>query len=175
VTIHIRRAKSSDAAAIARMSQDPAVFGGLLQLPYTTEEIWRERIERASNDGSADIMLVAELDGVVAGNAGLHGASLQVRRRHVLGLGISVALEHQGKGVGSALMAALTDYADHWAHVLRLELSVYTDNAHAIALYKKFGFVQEGVHRAYALRGGRYVDTVSMARLHPNPPELPKP
>ncbi|MFM2399714.1 MAG: hypothetical protein RL341_1871 [Pseudomonadota bacterium] len=171
--ITVRRARSTDAAAIAHMSQEPAVFGGLLQLPYTTEEIWRERIERSSKDGSADIMLVAELDGVVAGNAGLHGAAPQVRRRHVMGLGISVALEHQGKGVGSALMAALTSYADNWAHVLRLELSVYTDNARAIALYKKFGFVQEGLHRAYALRDGKYLDTISMARLHPKPPALP--
>jgi L-phenylalanine/L-methionine N-acetyltransferase len=173
--INVRRARSTDAAAIAHMSQDPAVFGGLLQLPYTTEEIWRERIERNSKDGSADIMLVAELDGVVAGNAGLHGSGTHARRRHVMGLGISVALEHQGKGIGSALMAALMDYADNWAHVLRIELDVYTDNTRAIALYKNFGFVQEGLHRAFALRDGQYVDAMSMARLHPNPPGLSTP
>jgi putative acetyltransferase len=30
--------------------------------------------------------------------------------------------------------------------------------------------VREGLHRGYALRDGSYVDTLSMARLHPNPP-----
>jgi putative acetyltransferase len=51
-------------------------------------------------------------------------------------------------------------------------LTVYTDNAGAIALYRKFGFVDEGVHRAFALRDGVYVDALAMARLHPNPPRL---
>ena len=69
-------------------------------------------------------------------------------------------------------MAALVDWADQWANLLRLELTVYTDNEHAIALYRRFGFVIEGTHRAYALRRGVYVDAHCMARLHPNPPAL---
>jgi putative acetyltransferase len=56
--------------------------------------------------------------------------------------------------------------------VLRIELTVYTDNAPAIALYRKFGFVVEGCHRGYALRDGRYVDAFAMARLHPDPPTI---
>ncbi|MBI3369309.1 MAG: GNAT family N-acetyltransferase, partial [Burkholderiales bacterium] len=64
------------------------------------------------------------------------------------------------------------DYADGWAQVLRIELHVYTDNARAIALYRRFGFVQEGCHRGHALREGQYVDSYSMARLHPNPPRI---
>ncbi|MGE4051090.1 MAG: GNAT family N-acetyltransferase, partial [Piscinibacter sp.] len=71
-----------------------------------------------------------------------------------------------------ALMAAMCDYADRWAGALRLELTVFTDNAPAIALYRKFGFEIEGTHRAYALRDGRYDDVYAMARLHPNPPVL---
>ena len=56
---------------------------------------------------------------------------------------------------------------------MRIELTVYTDNARAIALYEKSGFVHEGTHRAYALRHGRFVDAHAMARLHPDPPLLP--
>ena len=77
------------------------------------------------------------------------------------------------QGVGTALMAALCEYADRWAGVLRLELNVYTDNLPAIALYRKFGFEVEGTHRGYALRDGVYVDSYSMARWHPNPPTRP--
>jgi len=54
--------------------------------------------------------------------------------------------------------------------VLRIELTVYTDNAGAIALYEAFGFRIEGTHRAYALRRGVYEDVYAMARLHPKPP-----
>ena len=62
--------------------------------------------------------------------------------------------------------------ADRWAQVLRMELQVYADNARAIALYESLGFVREGLHRGYALRDGAYVDSLSMARMHPNPPRI---
>ena len=67
-------------------------------------------------------------------------------------------------------MQALCDYADGWAQLLRLELTVFTDNARAIALYECFGFRVEGTHRAYAMRRGVYADVHAMARLHPQPP-----
>ena len=57
--------------------------------------------------------------------------------------------------------------------MLRVELVVHADNERAQALYRSMGFVEEGRHRAYALKNGRYVDAVAMARLHPNPPALP--
>jgi putative acetyltransferase len=93
-----------------------------------------------------------------------------VRRSHAVGLGISVARHAHGQGVGSALMRALTEYADQWGHILRIELTVFADNARAIALYERFGFEHEGLHRGFALRNGQYSGVLSMARLHPNPP-----
>jgi putative acetyltransferase len=72
-------------------------------------------------------------------------------------------------------MGALIEAADRWLNLQRIELTVFTDNARAIALYRRFGFVVEGTHRAYALRDGAYVDVHAMARLHPSPPQLPSP
>jgi putative acetyltransferase len=71
----------------------------------------------------------------------------------------------QGKGVGAALMEAALDLADNWLNLTRIELSVYTDNAAAVALYEKFGFEIEGTHRRFAFRNGEYVDAYSMARI----------
>jgi putative acetyltransferase len=135
--------------------------------------MWRARLTETLAPGKQDLILVAELHGEVVGNAGLHPIGMQLRRRHALHLGMAVAPHAQGQGVGSALMQAMCDYADHWAQALRIELSVFADNERAIALYRKFGFVHEGTHRAYAMRHGQYVDVHSMARLHPNPPRLP--
>ena len=59
----------------------------------------------------------------------------------------------------------MCELADGWLNVIRLELTVYTDNQRAIALYRKFGFETEGTHKAYALRAGRYVDALAMARI----------
>jgi putative acetyltransferase len=169
----IRATRPEDAADIAAYMADPAVFGDLLQLPHPTEAQWRERLSapRAGND----LSLVAEQGGRVVASAGLFNQRAQLRRQHASALGISVATPAQGQGIGRALMAALTDYADRWGQILRIELSVFADNTRAIALYERFGFVREGLHRCHALRDGVYVDTLSMARLHPNTPRWVQP
>ena len=173
MTLLIRRARVADAAAIAQHMADPAVFGGLLQLPFPSEEAWQKRLADQVTATNADVMMVAERDGELLGTAGVYAAGPHARRRHAMGLGISVAVRARRHGVGGALMAALCDYADRWVGVLRLELTVYTDNDAAIRLYRKFGFEPEGTMRCYALRDGVYVDALAMARLHPNPPASP--
>ncbi|HEV6965977.1 GNAT family N-acetyltransferase [Roseateles sp.] len=168
----LRRARPADAAALAEQLAEPDVFPGLLQLPYANVELWQQRLNTPPAAGSADLMLVAELDGEVVGSAGLHPVSAQLRRRHAMMLGISVSASSQGQGVGNALMAALLDYADNWAQVLRIELTVFHDNQRAIRLYERHGFAPEGRLRAYAMRNGAYEDVIAMARLHPRQPLL---
>ena len=168
--ISIRRAGADDAAALARLMDDPVVYANLMQMPYASEEVHRARIADSLLPGKTDLLLVAERDGKVVGSAGMHATGPALRRRHAVVIGLSVVSAAQRQGVGSALMQALCDYADRWMGALRIELTVYVDNAAAIALYRKFGFETEGRHRGYALRDGRYVDAFAMARLHPDPP-----
>jgi putative acetyltransferase len=172
MTLLIRRAALGDAAAYARIMGDPAIYPGLMQMPHTNEETWRARLTDSLAAGRTDLLLVAERGGEVIGTSGLHPAGPAMRRRHVATIGISVAREAQGQGVGSALMQAMCDYADRWMGALRIELTVYVDNAGAIALYRKFGFETEGRLRGYAMRDGRYVDAFAMARFHPAPPSI---
>ena len=109
--------------------------------------------------------LVAEIDGRVVGSLGLHTSS-SPRQHHLGSIGMMVHDDFQGRGVGTALMAAMVDLADNWLGLRRLELHVYVDNAPAVHLYEKFGFVIEGTARQFAFRGGQYVDAYVMARLH---------
>jgi len=173
--ITVRRAQPGDAAVTARLMADPAVQRNTMQLPHANEGLWSQRLAELVSPGKADVLLVAERPDdsgalQLVGLAGLHPAGTALRRRHAMSLGISIAAQAQGQGVGKVLMAALLDYADQWAQVLRTELTVFADNHRAIALYRRFGFEREGLHRGYALRDGHYADVLTMARLHPKPP-----
>lgn len=177
-SLTIRRATPADAPHFSRIMGHPEVLANLMQVPYLVEDRLKTMLTEQQQSGRTDLFLVAERpdahgDPVVVGTCGMHPVGVQLRRRHVMHLGISVAPEAQGQGVGRALMTAMIDYADRWAQVLRIELQVYADNRRAIALYESLGFRHEGRHVGYALRDGQYVDSLSMARLHPDPPAWP--
>ncbi|HET7835906.1 MAG TPA: GNAT family N-acetyltransferase [Variovorax sp.] len=167
--MQVRKARVADAEAFALMMADPGVYPQLLQMPYGDAELWRQRLTQMCASDKGDLLLVVEIDGRVVGAAGLHSTGASPRRRHAMGLGMQVQPEWQGRGVGTLLMQSLCDYADRWLGLSRLELIVYTDNVRAQALYRRFGFVDEGVHRSYALRDGVYVDALAMARVLPRP------
>jgi putative acetyltransferase len=135
--ITVRRASVADAAAYARIMGHPEVLPGLLQVPYTNESLWAARLAQTAEPGKLDLFLVAELDGQVAGNVGLHPAMPLPRRRHAAHLGMAVDRAHWGQGVGSALLGAVCDYADNWGHYLRLELGVYVDTLMMARLHPK--------------------------------------
>jgi putative acetyltransferase len=163
--IVIRRAELTDAAQIQRVYACSNTAAGTLQLPHPGLEMWQERLKSRAPD---DTSLVAMLDGVIVATAGIH-MEKNMRRRHAANVGIGVADSFSGRGVGSALMLELLNLADNWLNIRRLELTVFCDNAAAVHLYGKFGFVIEGTHRGYAFRNGVFADTYSMARFHPVP------
>ena len=164
--ITIRRAAVADADAIQATFATPKAMAGTLQIPFPSLEKWRKWLADSPPD---DYVLVAEVSGEVVGNLGLHPASKSPRRRHAAGLGMSVRDDWQGRGVGTALLTAAIDLADNWHNFTRIELTVYTDNAGALALYRKFGFEIEGTLVGYAFRNGAYIDAYTMARVTPVP------
>jgi putative acetyltransferase len=163
--IHLERYSESHVEGVTALYNDPAVARQVLQMPFQSAEIWRQRVLA---DNERAVKLVALHQGQVIGHLGLEAYS-RIRRSHAGSLGMGVAVAWQGKGVGSALMAAALEVADNWMNLHRLELTVYADNAAAIGLYRKYGFEDEGLFRDYAVRDGQWVDTLSMARLRRSP------
>jgi ribosomal protein S18 acetylase RimI-like enzyme len=76
-----------------------------------------------------------------------------------------VARDWRGRGVGSALMAAAIEWArDEGLH--KLTLAVFPHNAAGIALYRKFGFVDEGLRvRHFRRASGELWDALEMGLL----------
>jgi len=164
--ITLERFDESHLEGITALYNEPAVTRQVLQMPFQSIELWRKRL---ASDNEREIKLVALHQGLVIGSIGLEQFS-RIRRSHAGSFGMGVLSAWQGKGVGSKLLATALDIADNWMNLQRVELSVYADNEAAIGLYRKFGFETEGLFRDYAVRDGRLVDTLSMARLR----RLPK-
>lgn len=159
--IVIRAAELSDADALQEIFNQPKAQAGTLQLPWRSVGQRRDWLSRVLSDGH---VLVAEVDGRVVGQLGLH-IQATPRRRDVGSFGMAVHDDFQGRGIGKALVQAMIDLADNWLGLRRIELEVYADNVGAIRLYEKFGFVVEGTGRQWARRDGELVDALYMARL----------
>ncbi|GLK79337.1 GNAT family N-acetyltransferase [Methylopila turkensis] len=156
----IRAMRAEDIADIYEIVSQPTFLYWTLALPYESFEAVKRWLEATS---PRDLMLVAEVDGRVVGASALR--PFLGRRSHAAEFWIGVREEHAGKGLGSQLLAAMIDTADNWLNLSRLEMTVFTDNERAIALYKKFGFEIEGAHKAATFRDGAFVDAYTMARL----------
>jgi len=160
--IHIRHTEADDAGGLKAIYEQASSFAGTLQLPFPSLDMWQHRLQDRSD---SSYNLVAEIDGKVVGNAGLETYH-NPRRHHAAHIGVAVHEEFRNQGVASALLTEIIGLADRWLGLRRIELEVYTDNDSAKALYKKHGFVTEGVAKCFALRDGEYVDVLHMARVH---------
>jgi RimJ/RimL family protein N-acetyltransferase len=84
---------------------------------------------------------------------------------HAGKLGMGIIPAYRGRGLGRPLIET-TLQAARKAGIERVELSVHADNARAIALYEKVGFVREGLARKSVRIDGRYKDAIHMAFFH---------
>jgi ribosomal protein S18 acetylase RimI-like enzyme len=109
------------------------------------------------------IHVVALVDGQVVGWCDLRPKAA-VTLRHSAVLGMGVLRGHRGQGLGTRMLATTLDMADARG-IRRAELVVRADNERAIALYRRFGFVEEGRCRQYLHLAGEDHDALLMARL----------
>ena len=80
-------------------------------------------------------------------------------------LGMAVLREWRGRGVGSALLAAAIEWS-RGQGLHKLMLGVFPHNAAGIALYHKFGFVEEGLRvKQIRRQSGELWDVVEMGLL----------
>ena len=84
-------------------------------------------------------------------------------------LGIRIGEEvNRGRGYGSDVLPLAIDYCWRHLNLSRIALSVFTHNDAAIRLYRKAGFMQEGVFRQAVFIDGQWVDVMVMAVMHPS-------
>ena len=90
-----------------------------------------------------EIEILADLDGMIIGTAGIGCVARKEKTRHRAEFGISVDKAHWGLGVGRAFTVACIECARAAGYV-QLELEAVAENKAALALYKSVGFVEYG-------------------------------
>lgn len=158
----------ADWRAIYDMREEASVRYNTMALPFADPLRFRERW---TTPNPHLVRLIAEARypdraARVIGMLGLH-LNASPENAHWAGLGIQVATDFQGQGVGSALMEAACIQADRWLNLHRLDLEVFTDNVRGIALYQRFGFAIEARLVRFAFRDGAFADAYKMGRLNP--------
>ncbi len=125
----------------------------------TPARVYRARFRRSWTDREAQIVAV-EGDRVVG--------HIYVQRevhpvtQHVATIGLAVAQDQRGRGIGAALMTE----AFAWSRSVGVEkivLSVYPHNDAAIALYRAFGFVEEGRLVGHSKKSSGYEDELLLS------------
>jgi RimJ/RimL family protein N-acetyltransferase len=159
-TLLIREAAVQDAAALLNYihaiagESDFLSFGpGEFDIPIDREVEVLQRFHETENQ----LYLVGLLDDQIVSTLSFVGGH-RPRIQHTGEFGVSVRKAHWGLGIGSRLLDALLDWARATRIVTKLNLRVRTDNARAVALYLRKGFVLEGTIRAAIYIDGVYYD-----------------
>ncbi|MBI4260792.1 MAG: GNAT family N-acetyltransferase [Actinobacteria bacterium] len=118
----------------------------LFRSPRTDEHCW----------------IVAVHEGRVIGNVSISREGHPVNR-HVATLGMAIAAAWRRRGIGAALLAEGLRWAAE-VGVEKVALAVYPGNEGARALYRKFGFVEEGRLVGHSKKSYGYEDEIVMAR-----------
>jgi HAD superfamily hydrolase (TIGR01662 family) len=159
----IRQARAEDAALLCAAEKEISRSPGLLvsQADELLSGAFASLIAAlASGQGC---YLVAEEDGRLVGHAFLQPMDLRAVC-HVFRLTIVVHPGCSGRGIGTAMMNDLAEWARQAPAVQKVELMVRSTNDRARRLYEKFGFVEEGRFRnRIRLTDGSFIDDITMA------------
>lgn len=132
------------------------------QPPSQPSEIdWFSSLYRRELEGAA-MTRVAELHGHAIGSCtvtpGGHGKNTEMG--HVGALGVLLHWKHRNQGIGRLLLSDVIERCRSNYETLRL--SVFSNNAHAIRLYERLGFVRCGLLPRAIRRGSTYYDSLEM-------------
>ncbi|MBQ0070117.1 MAG: GNAT family N-acetyltransferase [Bacteroidales bacterium] len=128
--------------------------------PYSRKVLW-QYLENSTTDiytnRALRLMIVSTADGTPMGTIDFFNYDPLNNRAE---LGLFIAAEHRGKGVGRQALELLCDYARNHIGMRQLHICVGADNEPCLKLFSDYGFVQAGVLKDWIKRGREYRDAV---------------
>lgn len=115
-------------------------------------------------DSDNSIMVLAIVDGKMAGIAGLSPVGEFTKFKHRCSFGIGIKKAFWGQGIGSILIDCIINSAKQ-AGYEQIELTVVAENENARKLYTKKGFEKFGeLKNFFRYRDGTYSDGIYMVK-----------
>lgn len=164
----LRSVEAKDAADMLEYlrivsSETPFLLRNEDEVTYTIES--EEQLLESKRNSPREIMMIAEVEGVVAGNCGIvtHGDLRRVYHR--CGFAIAIKELYWNLGIGSAMMEYAFSLAKEMGYE-QAELEVVDGNNRAKGLYERFGFKETGKNfRALKYDDGSYKDEYKMVKM----------
>lgn len=131
---------------------------------FQIPEKQHERIEKFLQDDNK-LLVITVADGRIVSMSHVECGAKR-RTQHVAYMGISILPDYRGNGLGTEIMQVMIDWATEHPLIEKLSLEVWSNNAPAIGLYEKMGFIEEGRKvRQLKYADGSYDDMVCMYRF----------
>lgn len=113
-------------------------------------------------ESEREIELLAIVDSVIVGTAGIEAIGTKYKVRHRAEFGISVVKKYWGLGIGKALLTSCIECAKT-AGYNQLELKVVAENERAVSMYERAGFVECGRNpKGFRSRIAGFQEVISM-------------
>lgn len=128
----------------------------------TTAEEQKKNIENLLQKNN-QMIFVAEDNGSIVGYLMCIGGQFKMTEKTAI-IVVGILQSYVGKHIGTMLFEVMEDWAKS-AGIHRLELKVDDGNESAMALYKKMGFVVEGITKDSTFVDGKYRDAYLMGKI----------
>ena len=127
-----------------------------------TRAAYEARLQQLDAGPDKAVSFVVAVGGEPVGSVSLFSFDDLARHAEV---GIALLPEARGRGIGTAAIERIVEFAFVRCNLRRVHLQAIASNLAAIRAYEKAGFVVEGRQREHAWVRGRYEDIVVMGLL----------
>src|ERR1700730_12505084 len=159
--IHLSEIRASDRSACVEHFREKEIYDRTLRIPYPyTEKDFDEFMavvgKRRQEQGNRVGWAIRSREDYFIGGLGFDG--LVIGKSHRAEIGYWLAKPYWGKGIMTAVVRNVCEFALAKFGLVKIEAHVFADNVASSRVLAKCGFHQEGYVRKHYLKEGNYLD-----------------
>jgi RimJ/RimL family protein N-acetyltransferase len=159
--IHLSEFQPSDQVACVEHLREKEIYDRTLRIPYPYTEAdfqeWLKIVEKTTQEQGRSVhWAIRQEDGLLVGGCGFDG--VQVGKSHRAEIGYWLAKPFWGRGIMTAVVRRLCEFAIAEFGLVRITAQVFAHNPASARVLEKAGFQEEGYLRKHHLKDGHYFD-----------------